>query len=205
VSPHRRAEDRPLPAQPAGRPDAADHLVGVIGRCTEGDEGAFAELYDLTSRRVYGLVLAVLRDPAQSEEVAQDVFLEVWRTSSRFDPDRGSVLAWMLAMSHRRAVDRVRASQASRNRDQRYLDANQQIAHDATSDDALASVEALRVRAALEQIPWSQRTALTLAYFEGCTHQEVAERLDIPLGTAKSRIRDGLIKLRELVPPPSKE
>ena len=147
------------------------------------------------------MVLSVLREPAQSEEVVQDIFLEVWRTTSRFDPDRGAVLAWMLAIAHRRAVDRVRASQASRNRDQRYLDATLQIAHDATSDEALASLEAAWVRAALEQIPCAHRTALTLAYFDGCTHVEVAERLGIPLGTAKSRIRDGLVKLRDLLPP----
>lgn len=180
-----------------GRP-----LAGLVLRCAGGDERAFGELFDLASRRVYGMVMAIVRDPAQSEEVAQDVFLEIWRTTSRFDPARGSVLGWVLAIAHRRAVDRVRASQAARNRDQRYLDGNQLITYDATSDEVISSLEAERVRAALEKIPREHRTALMLAYFEGCTHAEVAERLGIPLGTAKSRIRDGLVKLRELLSAP---
>lgn len=174
-------------------PDLAD-LLRAAGR---GDQHAFAQLYDATSSRVVGLAVRVVRDPAQAEEVAQEAFLEIWRTASRFDADRGSPLAWLLTIVHRKAVDRVRSAEAATRRDQNYHHQNQPVAHDATAEAAHASLEARRVRTALGSLTPVQREALELAYFGGYTHTEVASMLELPVGTAKTRIRDGLIRLRD--------
>ncbi len=184
---------RPLSGGTPGGP-ALGELLRLASR---GDQGAFASLYDATSRRAYGLALRVVRDPAQAEEVTQEAFLEVWRTASRFDPDRGSALAWLLTIVHRKAVDRVRSAEAASRRDVAYHQQNQPVAHDATAEAAEASLEARRVRGALGNLTEVQREALELAYFGGYTHTEVATMLDLPVGTAKTRIRDGLIRLRD--------
>ena len=138
-----------------------------------------------------------MRDPAQAEEVAQEAFLDIWRTAARFDPARGSAIAWMLTIVHRKAVDRVRSAEASTRRDTTYHQQNQPVAHDATAEAAQASLEARRVRGALAALTEVQREAVELAYFGGYTHTEVATMLDLPVGTAKTRIRDGLIRLRD--------
>ena len=148
-------------------------------------------------RRVFGLALRVVRDPAQAEEVTQEAFLEIWRTSARFDPDRGSALAWLLTIVHRKAVDRVRSAEASTRRDTTYHQGATTVEHDTTAEAAEASLEARRVRGALRTLTEVQREALELAYFGGYTHTEVATMLDLPVGTAKTRIRDGLIRLRD--------
>lgn len=179
-----------------GAPAAVD-LAQLLRLSARGDQQAFAELYDAMTARVYGLALRVVRDPAQAEEVAQEAFLEVWRTASRFDPDRGSAVSWILTIVHRRAVDRVRSAEAATRRDVTYHQQNQQVDHDATAEAAHASFEARRVRGALETLTPVQREALQLAYFGGYTHTEVASMLDLPVGTAKTRIRDGLIRLRD--------
>lgn len=178
-------------------PPATADLGDALKRCARGDQEAFAQVYDLTSAKVYGLVVRVLRDPAQSEEVVQECFLEIWRNASRYDPERGSASAWILTIAHRRAVDRVRASQADTRRDQEYGAATQPIHHDDTAETAEARLEARRVRAALDTLTPTQREAIQLAYLGGYTHSEVAVMLDLPLGTAKTRIRDGLIRLRD--------
>ncbi len=185
-----------VPAPDAGAPGAADlgQLLKLSGR---GDEAAFARLYDATSARVFGLAVRVVRDPAQAEEVAQEAFLEIWRSSARFDPDRGSAMAWLLTIVHRKAVDRVRSAEASTRRDTTYHQQTQPVPHDSTAEAAQASLEARRVRGALEHLTEVQRQALELAYFGGYTHTEVASMLDLPVGTAKTRIRDGLIRLRD--------
>jgi len=181
---------------PEGAPGAP--AIGELLRLSSrGDQGAFAELYDATSRRAYGLALRVVRDPAQAEEVTQEAYLEIWRTASRFDPERGSGLAWLLTIVHRKAVDRVRSAEAASRRDVAYHQQSQPVAHDTTSEAAEASLEAHRVRGALSNLTDVQREALELAYFGGYTHTEVATMLDLPLGTAKTRIRDGLIRLRD--------
>ncbi|HEU5000674.1 MAG TPA: ECF RNA polymerase sigma factor SigK [Lapillicoccus sp.] len=178
----------------AARPVQLEHL---LRRAATGDESAFAELYDAVSARLFGLVRRVVRDPAQSEEVTQEVFLEIWRTSTRFDADRGSALGWMMTIAHRKAVDRVRSAAAAGRRDHGYHEANQDVDYDSTAEAAQASLEAERVRKALQTLTPAQRSALELAYFGGYTHTEVAAMLDLPLGTAKTRIRDGLIRLRD--------
>ncbi|HET9500743.1 MAG TPA: ECF RNA polymerase sigma factor SigK [Marmoricola sp.] len=183
----------------AGTPDANLRLAALLTRAARGDEAAFAELYDATAARLHGLVLRVVRDPAQAEEVTQEVFLQVWRTSSRFDADRGSALSWLMTLAHRRAVDRVRSAEAAGRHDTTYHQHDQAPAHDATAEAAEASMEARRVRTALDTLTTVQREALQLAYFGGYTHTEVATMLDLPLGTAKTRIRDGLIRLRDVM------
>ena len=174
-------------------PDLAE-LLKLSGR---GDQAAFARLYDATSSRAYGLAVRVVRDPAQAEEVTQEAFLEIWRSSGRFDPARGSAMSWLLTIVHRKAVDRVRSAEASTRRDLNYQQQNQPVPHDATAEAAHASLEAHRVRGALGTLTEVQREALELAYFGGYTHTEVATMLDLPVGTAKTRIRDGLIRLRD--------
>jgi RNA polymerase sigma-70 factor (ECF subfamily) len=176
-----------------GVPDLAE----LLRLSSRGDEAAFAELYDATTRRVFGLALRVVRDPAQAEEVTQEAFLEIWRTSTRFDQGRGSALAWMLTIVHRKAVDRVRSAEASTRRDTSYHQGATTVEHDTTAEAAEASLEARRVRGALRTLTPVQREALELAYFGGYTHTEVAKMLDLPVGTAKTRIRDGLIRLRD--------
>ena len=181
-------------AEPSPAPNA---LADALKRCARGDEAAFAEVYDLTSAKVYGLVVRVLRNPAQSEEVVQECYLEIWRNASRFDPARGSASAWIMTIAHRRAVDRVRASEADTRRDRDYGVANHVVHHDDTAETAETRIEARRVRAALDTLTPTQREAIELAYLGGYTHTEVAVMLDLPLGTAKTRIRDGLIRLRD--------
>lgn len=175
----------------------ADRLSELLRLSARGDQQAFAELYDATSARVFGLAVRVVRDPAQAEEVVQEAFLEVWRTSSRFDSERGSALSWLMTITHRKAVDRVRSAEASTRRDTTYQHQNQTIDHDTTADAAQATMEAKRVRSALSGLTPVQREAIELAYFGGYTHTEVAGILDLPVGTAKTRIRDGLIRMRD--------
>lgn len=177
----------------ASPPDALAEFVRRAGR---GDQAAFAECYDRLSPTVYGVVLKVVRDPAQAEEVTQEVFVEMWRQATRFDGSRGSVRSWVVTMAHRRAVDRVRSEQASRNRTER------DAAHAVTErDDVAFTVESAfdraRVRRSLAQLTDLQREALELAYYGGHTYREVAALLDVAEGTVKSRIRDALIRLRD--------
>ncbi len=192
---------QPAGASPFGeasaRADSAAELSQLLRLASRGDQQSFAQLYDATSARVFGLAVRIVRDPAQAEEVAQEAFLEIWRTASRFDPAKGSAQAWMLTIVHRKSVDRVRSAEASTRRDTSYEQRNQTIEHDSTADAAHASIEARRVRNALESLTAVQREALELAYFGGYTHTEVASMLDLPVGTAKTRIRDGLIRLRD--------
>jgi len=190
----RSVADTPGDPSPAG----ADAPLGLLlRRSARGDQAAFAELYDATAARVHGLVLRVVRDPAQADEVTQEAFLEIWRTAGRFDPDRGGPIGWLLTIGHRKAVDRVRSAEAASRRDATYHDSNQPVAHDETADTATTALEARRVRQAMTTLTDIQREAIELAYFGGYTHTEVATMLDLPLGTAKTRIRDGLIRLRD--------
>ena len=169
----------------------------LLERSSRGDVAAFAELYDALSARVYGLVVRVVRDVHESEEVTQEVLLQVWQSASQFDPARGSARAWVLTLAHRRAVDRVRSSEAVRRRDGREALLTRTSPRDETAEAAHRSLEADRVRALLATLPRVQRDVIELAYLGGHTHTEVSRLMQIPLGTAKSRIRDGLIRLRD--------
>ncbi len=199
---HIRSVGAGAPSPEDGAPGAGaelTRLAELLRLSSRGDEQAFARLYDATASRVFGLAVRVVRDPAQAEEVAQEAFLEIWRTASRFDPDRGSPLGWLLTITHRKAVDRVRSAQAATRRDATYHEQNQPVEHDSTAEAAHASLEAHRVRGALAALTEVQREAVGLAYFGGYTHTEVATMLDLPVGTAKTRIRDGLIRLRDAI------
>jgi RNA polymerase sigma-70 factor, ECF subfamily len=177
--------------------DASARLGSLMQRSSRGDEGAFAELYDATSARAYGLALRVVRNPAHAEEVVQEAYLDAWRTSSRFDPARGSAIGWLLTIVHRKAVDRVRSAEAATARDATYHRESSPVEHDSTLEAAHASLEAQRVRSAVTGLTEVQREAVELAFFGGYTHTQVATMLDVPVGTAKTRIRDGLIRLRD--------
>ncbi len=186
----------PHQGAPAG---AGPDLAALLQQSARGDRAAFAALYDATAARVHGLALRVVRDPAQAEEVTQEAFLEIWRTASRYDADRGSAVSWLLTIAHRKAVDRVRSAEAASRRDSTYHHQNQTVDVDTTAEAATASLEARRVRTALGALTEVQREAIELAYFGGYTHTEVATLLDLPVGTAKTRIRDGLIRLRDTI------
>ncbi|MFL6163177.1 MAG: ECF RNA polymerase sigma factor SigK [Jatrophihabitantaceae bacterium] len=187
----------PVPAGPGSAPGDSAELAELLAASARGDEQAFAGLYDRTSARVHGMVLRVVRDPAQAAEVTQDVYLQVWREAARFDAGLGTVVSWLLMIAHRRAVDRVRSARSATLREDRYAVAHPDRPYDQVSERAHANIEAQRVRGALRDLTDSQREAISLAYFGGYTHREVAAQLDLPLGTAKTRIRDGLIRLRD--------
>jgi len=190
---------RPVPSDPPSDEGGSvgARLAELLKRASRGDEGAFAEFYDATSGRAFGLAVRVLRDRAQAEEVTQEAYLECWRHAARFDPDKGSAISWLLTIVHRKAVDRVRSAEASSRRDEAYTHKEQTVDHDSTAEAATASLEATRVRAALSDLTLKQRQAVELAFLGGYTHTEVARMLDLPIGTAKTRIRDGLIRLRD--------
>ena len=190
-----RAGESPWPdrASEAG-PTSADELLRRVAR---GDESAFPALYDAVAPRVYGLARRVVRDPAQAEEVAQEALVEVWRTAARFDPAKGSATSWILTITHRRSVDRVRAAQAGAERERRVAVSHVDTPYDDVVEEVTASLEQQQVRRCLKGLTDLQREALTLAYYGGYTYREVAEKLDTALPTIKTRMRDGLIRLRD--------
>ena len=168
-------------------------LDSLMTRVAHGDTEAFSDLYDQTSSMIYGLALRVVRSEALAEEVTQEVYLQVWRQASGFDPQRGSVKSWMATMAHRRAVDVVRRSQSARDRELK-VPADAPVAD--VAELAILGDERDRVRAALSSLTDLQFQVIEMAYFGGLTYSEVAERLDTPLATVKTRIRDGLTRLR---------
>jgi len=170
-------------------------LALLLTHVARGDERAFEAVYDLTAGQVLGIVRRVLRDPAQSEEVMQEVLLDVWRTASRFDPEIGSPAAWVMTLAHRRAVDRVRSEQKAAERELRAASAS--IAYDEVAEAVEASLDRERVRRCLSALTDLQRESVTLAYYGGYTYKEVAGLLDVAVGTVKTRMRDGLIRLRD--------
>ena len=196
----RRTEIRQLPpdrgaAEETGR-DQGQDLAGLLALVARGDHQAFELVYGALAGPVYGVVRQVLRDPAQSEEIAQEVLLEIWRTASRFDPARGSAAAWALTIAHRRAVDRVRSENACTRREQKAApDLTEQ--DDDVSEVVASRLDQQRVRRCLGGLTDLQRESIKLAYYGGYTYPEVAQLLDVALGTVKTRIRDGMIRMRD--------
>jgi RNA polymerase sigma-70 factor (ECF subfamily) len=172
-----------------------DLLVATAG----GDRAAFGALYDQSAARIFGLVRRLVVDPAQAEEVTQDVYLEIWQTAARFDPSRGSALSYMFTLAHRRAVDRVRAAQSSRERDAKVGARDLEVPVDTVAEAAEVRIEHEKAHVALAGLSELQRECVALAYYGGLTHTEIAARLGVPLGTVKTRLRDGMIRLRELM------
>ncbi|WBQ02272.1 sigma-70 family RNA polymerase sigma factor [Kribbella sp. CA-293567] len=176
---------------------SAGSPADLMARVARGDSEAFAELYDLMAPRVYGLIRRVLRNPAQSEEVTQEVMVEIWRTATRYDADRGSLTSWVLTMAHRRAIDRVRSEQSSSDREQAVAAASSTTEYDEVAETVTANLEVEQVRHCLSSLTELQRESVTLAYYGGYSYREVAELLDAKLATIKARMRDGLIRLRD--------
>lgn len=171
-------------------------LDALLRRVAVRDADAFAEFYDATRARVYGLVTRVLRDRGYSEETTQEVYLQVWRTADGYDPASGSALAWLLTLAHRRAVDRVRSEQAASQRESRYGVANVEPPIDHVSDSVIRGDERRQVATCLNGLTDVQRQCIELAYYEGLTYVQVSERLSANLATVKSRMRDALRGLR---------
>ncbi|MFI7237845.1 sigma-70 family RNA polymerase sigma factor [Streptomyces cyaneofuscatus] len=183
--------------QISGVPLPGPDLQELLVRVARGDQEAFTRVYDAVSGPVLGLVRSILRDPAQSEEVAQEVLVEVWRTAPRFQSSRGSAMNWVLTLAHHRAVDRVRSAEASAAREHRAALLDRTPAFDEVSEQVETRLEREQVRRCLRTLSELQRQSVTLAYYRGLTYREVAELLTVPLGTIKTRLRDGLIRLRD--------
>ncbi len=172
-------------------------LESLLDRVSRGDQQAFESLYTAVAGSVVGLVRTVVRDPAQSEEVAQEVFIEVWRCAARFDARQGSAMAWIMTLAHRRAVDRVRSAQAAADREHKAGARDHSPAFDEVSEQVERRLEHAQVRRRLGQLTDLQRESVMLAYYRGYTYRETADLLGAALGTVKTRLRDGLIRLRD--------
>lgn len=184
---------------PHGSPDAEaratlEELLTAVGR---GDRTAFATLYDAVSSRVLGLVIRLLRDRSQSEEVTQEVLLEIWQNAGRFEAERGSAMSWIFTIAHRRAVDRIRSAQKSHERDLKIGIREMGREFDSVTESVEIRIENERVKRAMGRLTPLQREAVVLAYYGGYTHSEMSQMLRIPIGTVKTRLRDGMIRLRD--------
>jgi len=188
----RPAGDSALPGSGRHGMSGIDDLLTAVAR---GDERAYDAVYDLTSGWVLGIARKVIRDPLLAEEVMQEVLLDVWRLANRFDPAKGSGMSWLMTLAHRRAVDRVRSERSHATRELRAATAD--IDYDDVTEAVEASLEAERVQRCLSSLTSLQRECVNLAYYGGYTYAEVAELLGVPAGTVKTRMRDGLIRLRD--------
>jgi RNA polymerase sigma-70 factor (ECF subfamily) len=189
----------PVPTEPTLRLVADDEPAGpeaLLERVAHGDLAAFDAFYGQLSAAVYGVARRVVRDPARAEEVAQEVFLDVWRLATRFDQERGKARTWVLTIAHRRAVDAVRSSEAERAREERVSSMVPDVV-EGPEEEVVSAVEHQSVRRCLESLTPLQLESVQLAYFQGYTYAQVASLLDRPLPTIKTRMRDGLIRLRD--------
>lgn len=179
-------------------PPVTPDLDDVLRLVARSDEAAYEVLYDAVMPRVLGMARRVLRDPSMSEEVAQEVLVEVWRSATRFDRSKGSAMTWMLTIAHRRAVDRVRSEQALGAREERVAVRDAAAApFDSVAEEVETRLEHEQVRLCLGGLTDLQRESIELAYYKGYTYKQVGELLDVPLGTVKARMRDGLVRLRD--------
>lgn len=171
-------------------------LARLIEQVAEGDRQAFAELYDATAARVYGMARRVLVDPALAEDVAQEAYLQVWNDAVRYSPSKGSAISWLITIAHRRAIDKVRSEQARANREKQYGASSATIDPGGVDERVTEQAEAAQVVTCLETLTDAQQESVKLAYYSGLTYREVAARLGAGLPAIKSRIRDGLIRLK---------
>ncbi|WP_018177883.1 ECF RNA polymerase sigma factor SigK [Jongsikchunia kroppenstedtii] len=172
-------------------------LISSLGAIADGDRDAFVQFYDDTCGRVFGLASRILRNSTMAEEVAQEVYLQVWTSAAeKYDPAHGSPMGWLLTLAHRRSVDRVRSEQSAADRHHAYASANLGREHDAVAEQVAQNLDEQQVIDCLDSLTVTQREVIGLAYYSGHTYREVAEHLDVPLPTIKSRIRDGLIRLK---------
>lgn len=182
----------------AGREsDETSTAQDLLADVAKGDEQAFERLYDLVAGSLFGLVQRIVRDAAQSEEVAQEVLIEIWRTATQYQPERGSVLTWVLTLAHRRAVDRVRSAQAATEREARAGSHDQSRPFDEVAEAVTSRWEQQQVRKCLSSLTELQRESVMLTYYRGYTYREAAGLLSSPASTVKTRLRDGLIRLRD--------
>lgn len=200
----RDESDDPMLASPA--PAAGDRartglatreLVALLAAAGAGDRGAFTEFYQLTSPRVFGLTVRILRSHAAAEEVTQEVYLQVWSMADRYDPTLASPVGWIMMLAHRRAVDRVRAESSASGRERVYAHEQLGRAHDVVAESVAQRIEEQQVARCLDMLTPTQREAIVLAYYSGHTYREVADHLSVPLPTIKTRIRDGLKRLEK--------
>lgn len=191
-----RSSTDPIPPRAEAR-----EINTILASVASGDRAAFARLYDSIIGPVFGLIRRIVRDGAISEEVTQDVMLEVWKMAPRYDPTQGSGLSWILTIARRRAIDRVRSEQASRNRAVRIASEQLEREHDEAAEVVLRDAERSTVASALSHLSQLQREAIELAYYDGLTQNQIADRLGVPLGTIKTRIRDGMLRLQETLRP----
>ena len=184
------------PTAPSQDQRLADQAA--LARMAQGDHSALAELYDRNARLVFSLALRILQNRADAEDVVQDVFAQVWAQAGRYDTTRGAVAAWMLTMARSRAIDRLR-SRSSRPETAAEARVVEDVPDSTARQDLqlLTAEQVKSLQGALKELPEAQRVALELAYYEGLTHMEIADRLSEPLGTVKTRIRQAVIKLRE--------
>jgi len=190
---------RKLRAVPTAVPESGDGLAELLQMSARGDVAAFEKVYDTMAGAVLGLATRVVRNHALAEEVAQEVMVDVWRSAARYAPRRGSARSWIMTIAHRRAVDRVRSEQAATERDVRVASAQATTPFDEVAEHVQTHLEHEQARRCLDTLTEVQREAVRLAYYDGYTYREVAELLDTPLGTIKTRLRDGLIRLRDCV------
>ncbi|WP_410667908.1 ECF RNA polymerase sigma factor SigK [Amycolatopsis sp. cmx-4-68] len=181
-------------AETESPPTTAETLMAQVAL---GDENAFAALYDMLAGPILGITTRVLRNRSLAEEVTQEVLLEIWRTATRFSAHRGSVMTWAMTVAHRRAIDRVRSVQAAADRDDRAEQLELRQPYDEVLETTLETLDRERVRRALAGLTDLQRQSIQLAYYRGYSYPEVAELLGTPLSTIKTRMRDGLIRLRD--------
>lgn len=191
------AAERSRAAAGGEDPGDAANLESLVGAVARGDQQAFARLYEHVSGSVFGLVLRIVRDHAQSEEVSQEVLVDVWRKAAQYEPGKGSARTWILTFAHRRAVDRVRSVQATANREMRDATQSGQHSLDDVSETVLADFERLAVRRCVETLTKLQRESIEVTYYRGYSSREAASMLGTPVPTLKTRLRDGLIRLRD--------
>src|SRR6188768_1512902 len=177
---------------------AGDHAA--LARMARGEGDAVAELYDRHARPIYSLALRILGDTTEAEDIVQEVFSQAWKQAGRYSASRGAVAAWLLTLARSRAIDRLRAKRARPGEVSGERAADQLVDSGPPADSlVLSSEQVARVRAALDELPLLQRAAIELAYYEGLTHAEIADRLEQPLGTVKTRIRLAMLKLRDVL------